>query len=97
MIIVHVVYKMKKEERPGFIADLVEKKIQELTEAEPGNLLYRFAVPMDCEDELVLTEEWESPEALATHAKGANIALLGELKNAHGVVSYVNKFVSEPM
>lgn len=92
MILVHVVYKMPAENRAKFLADIKEKKLQALTMEEPGCSLYRFSVPVDCEDEVILNEQWESKEAIDLHYQGANIKTLGSLKGVYSIETSIQKF-----
>lgn len=92
MILLHVTYRMTPETRDAFVADLVANRIQELTEQENGNMMYRFSIPLDCRDEVMLTECWKDPDVLTAHFSSANIMVLKALKEKYGVESSIEKF-----
>lgn len=92
MILVHVVYKMPAENRAKFLTDIKEKNLQALTLEEPGCSLYRFSVPLDCEDEVILNEQWESQEAIAVHYESPNIKKLGAMKALYSIETSIKKY-----
>lgn len=93
MLILHVTYKLDPDKRDDFIKALLDGKVRELTEAEDGNIQYCFAVPIDADDEMVITEMWESQEALEAHFAGAPIQRLKEIKAMYGVETVkMNKY-----
>lgn len=86
MIYLHVTYTMPKENRDGYIKELVGEKMSELVKKEYGCHAYDFSIPVARDDQVFLKEIWED-DALEGHKNGANIKKMHEIAKKHGVAS----------
>lgn len=82
MIYVNVTYKLPKENRDAFVADILEQNIPELTKAERGNHAYDFSIPIDNEEQVHLREIWDD-DAFEEHKAGENIKKMGAMKGKY--------------
>ena len=83
MILLHVTYQTKPEERDAFYRAICALDVPNKSRAEDGNLQYDYFLPIDTEDTLFLVEIWRDEEALAEHQKEAHFIALQELKSQY--------------
>ena len=67
MIVVRVIYQIKANERDEFLQKVEEKKIRKLLSEQPGNIDFRFAVPVDNDSQVELIDSWENEKSFWAH------------------------------
>ncbi|MGN0702648.1 MAG: putative quinol monooxygenase [Lentihominibacter sp.] len=83
-----VTYTMaNKEDRDGYLREIQEKGIDELSRGEEGCFRYDYFYPVGKDNTLFLWEQWETREHQAEHCKTEHFAQLGELKKKYGVTA----------
>lgn len=82
----YVTYTMPtKKERDGYINEIQEMGIDEISRGEDGCVRYDYFYPVGTDTKLFLWEQWESREHQATHCQTDNFAQLGKLKGKYNV------------
>ena len=76
-------YRVKAGYRQEFVEKLLENHIAEKSRQEPGNVKYEMLMPIDAEDEVILSEIWTNKVEQQRHALSAHYAILGELKKQY--------------
>ena len=84
----YVTYTMPtKADRDGYLREIIEKGIDEISRGEDGCIRYDYFYPVGTDTELFLWEQWESREHQATHCRTEHFAELGKLKEKYGVTA----------
>ena len=68
MILIELIFDTAPQQRESAIA--LARRTMAATHQEQGCILYRFNTDLDLPNRFVLTELWESEEALKTHFQG---------------------------
>ena len=92
MIILHVTYRCKPQQRDAFFARILAEGIDRDSRAEAGNCKYDYYTPVDGDDELLLIEHWRDAEALAAHGKTPHFAALQALKPMYVTDTVIERF-----
>ena len=95
MIVLNVTYKCSPEKREAFLKQLNEEGLAAACRAETGNIKYDYYLPANDADELLLVEKWKDQAALKAHTQLPHFARIGEVKNAIGIETVIEKFVVE--
>ena len=95
MRVYHVKYYCKEGMREAFMKAIKDEKIDWLCQHEPGNLQYEYTYSVDESNVLMLTEVWESAEALEVHAKTAHLKRLAEIKTDFVSETAIEKFEAQ--
>lgn len=95
MRVYHVKYVCKDGLREAFLKAIQENKIDYLCQHEEGNLQYEYSFSVDDPNVLILTEVWESAEALQAHAQTEHLKKLGEMKKDYVLETSIEKFEAE--
>ncbi len=90
MIVVLVKYECKENCAKKFVEAIKELKVDECVRNETGNIRYDYSYPDNDANAVLLTELWESAEALAAHSAAPHMAKLAPVK-----AEYVNNTVVE--
>ena len=86
----YVTYTMpSKTERDGYLRDIQEEGIDEISRGEEGCIRYDYFYPVGSDNTLFLWEQWESREHQKAHCQTAHFARLGELKEKYGVTAEI--------
>ncbi|HEX3075851.1 MAG TPA: antibiotic biosynthesis monooxygenase [Lachnospiraceae bacterium] len=92
MILVDVAYVMKEGKREEFYAKIAEQGIITSSRQEPGNYRYDFSIPMECDNELWITEIWTDSKAQQLHGKTEHYKKLTELKKDYVIQVKLNRY-----
>ena len=82
-----------KASRDGYLAEIIEKGIDETSRAEDGCYRYDYFIPTGkelSETTLFLWEQWESVEHQKAHCQTPHFAELGKLKEKYGVTASID-------
>ena len=86
----YVTYTMpSKADRDGYLRDIQEEGIDEISRGEEGCIRYDYFYPVGSDNTLFLWEQWESREHQTAHCQTAHFARLGELKEKYGVTAEI--------
>lgn len=81
----YVMYDFKsKEMRDGFIREIREERIKEITVSEDGCIRYDYFYPVESERKVFLWEQWDSAEAQQKHTTQPHFAIIGKIKEKYG-------------
>ena len=83
LILVCVRYIIKEEKRNEFLKKVDDQGIIRESKAEPGNVKYEYSVPIDSENDLILTEIWTNSAAQIGHGKTEHYQRLQALKKEY--------------
>ena len=67
MVIAVVKYLIKEGKRKELLEEIRSKKMEQRFAAQPGNICFRYGVPVNEENALYLTDVWETKEAFEAH------------------------------
>lgn len=85
-----VTYKFKdKTSRDGFYENVVDDKIDKISQKEEGCVRYEYELPAS-DTELILHEEWESKEAQQVHMQQPTIGFLKGYKLRFGAETIID-------
>lgn len=90
-----VTYKLKEGTRASFLREIERSRILPAIRAEEGCTEYRYCMPADEEDTLLLLEVWESEEAQQKHLKQPHMEILGRLKELYVTDTEVRKLTEQ--
>ena len=82
-LILYVRYTAKPGCRESFVRDIVEKGILTQIRQEDGCLRYDYFLSAERPDEILLAEQWASPEQQEIHLRQPHMARLQQLKTAY--------------
>ena len=86
MLNLFVLYKAENGEMlRRFYEEVKAAGIIEKSREEAGNLRYDYFFSADKENEILLVEKWESPEAQQEHSKLSHFAELGKIKEKYNI------------
>lgn len=83
LILVCVRYVVKEGKRDKFLKEVDEQGIIRESKAEPGNLKYEYSLPIDSENDLILTEIWTNSTTQIEHGKTEHYQKLQALKKKY--------------
>ncbi len=78
-----------RESREGFLKEIKDNKIDEISKSEDGCHKYDYFYPVDSETQLLLWEKWESEEYQKAHCGREHFAFLGKLKEKYGASTQI--------
>lgn len=82
-ILVLVRYTVKPGLRAEFLKQADEQGVIWGSRAEKGNLKYEYSLPLESENDVILTELWTDGEAVAAHRDTPHFGKLQELKTQY--------------
>ncbi len=81
----YVTYRLPDQAaRDGYIREVQEQGIIEKSRTEAGCIRYAYFIPVGCDDQLFLWEQWESREHQKAHCGTEHFAALGRIKEKYG-------------
>ena len=87
----YVTYTMPdKASRDGYLKEIKDNKIDEISKAEDGCYKYDYFYPVENDNTLFLWEQWESVEHQKAHCQTPHFAQLGKLKEKYGVTAQID-------
>ena len=92
MEILNVTYKCRPDVRDRFLEALKAEGLADACRAEAGNIKYDYYLPEDGSDELLLVEKWRDEEAFRSHCEEPHFKRIGELKNALGIETVLDRY-----
>lgn len=85
-----VTYKFdNKKNRDGFYENVVDDKIDKISQKEDGCVRYEYELP-ELDTELILHEEWESKDAQQVHMQQPTIGFLKGYKLRFGAETIID-------
>lgn len=85
-----VTYTMpSKEERDGYLKEIQDRGIDEISRGEDGCYRYDYFYPVGSDNTLFLWEQWESREHQKVHCQTAHFAELGKLKEKYNATTEI--------
>ena len=67
MVIAVVKYLINEGKREELVEEIRSKQMEQRFSAQPGNVCFRYGVPVNEENALYLTDVWETEEAFEAH------------------------------
>lgn len=83
LILVNVRYTVKPGKREDFLKKVADQGIILHSKEEEGNRKYEYSIPLDSENDLLLTEIWDSAASQALHGETEHYRKLQELKKEY--------------
>ena len=74
---------LKSGSRDLLVSRIRQNDLEHCVQCEPGNLDYRFLLPIGHDDSLTIMEVWASEHDLAQHKAGANVKLWHQIADAY--------------
>lgn len=87
-----VTYKTLPGKARAFYEAVKSSGVEAGVRQESGNHGYRFYLPLDQEDTLVLIEQWEDKAAADAHAFTDNVKKMGQIKPEYVLESSVVRY-----
>lgn len=87
-----VSYQCREGRREDFLKVILEEGIRQACLKEPGNISYDYFFSAQNENELLLVERWEDPEALERHHHFPHFRRLGEMKEEYVAETRVERY-----
>lgn len=91
-IFVYVRYVVKPGQREAFLQKAESLGIVRESRAEAGNIKYEYAIPVDSENDIIITEIWADSEVQAKHGETAHYKKLTELKKDYITDVIIEKY-----
>jgi len=91
-LMVDVTYTLKKGERMNFLQKVKEEGIIKASRQEQGNVLYRYAIPIEEPDQLYLSEIWINEQAQKYHGRTEHYEKLKNLKQEYVTDVLIKKY-----
>lgn len=82
-IIVNLYYTGKNGNARKFAEEMESSGIADAIRHEPGNLKYRYFMPLDDPGTVMLIDEWENQEAIDIHHSSEMMIKLAELRDKY--------------
>ena len=95
MITVNLYYKGKSGAARAFAEEMESSGIADAIRAEEGNLRYRYFIPMDDPDTVLLIDSWTDQAAIDAHHASPMMKQLAELRDKYDLHMTVERFVSD--
>jgi len=92
MILMHVTYQLKPEDRDSFYEAVKALGTPEKSREEEGNLEYDYFYPAESDDTLLLIEIWRDETALAQHQQMPHFLALQKLKEQYVLDVVVERY-----
>lgn len=92
LIWVNVRYTLQPGKREEFLKKAADEGIIRDSKAEPGNFRYEYSIPVDSENDLILTEIWADSAAVKLHGETEHYQKLQALKKEYMTGVAIEKY-----
>ena len=97
MITVNLYYTGTNGSARAFAAEMERSGIADAIRAEPGNLRYRYFVPLDDPETVLLIDSWTDQAAIDAHHASPMMAKLAALREKYDLHMTAERYVSEDL
>ena len=95
MITVHLFYTGTNGSARAFANEMESSEIASAIRAEEGNLGYRYFVPLDDPETVLLIDSWKDQAAIDAHHASPMMAQLAALREKYDLHMTAERYVSE--
>ena len=99
MITVFLTYKGEAGNAVAFVHEMESSGIADAIRNEPGNLSYKYYLPMDerMTDTVMLVDSWTDQAALDAHHESPMMEQLAALREKYDLHMTAEKYICEPI
>ena len=99
MITVYLYYKGEAGNAVAFVHEMESSDIADAIRNEPGNLSYKYYIPMDesMTDTVMLVDSWADQAALDAHHESPMMKQLAALREKYDLHMTAKKYICEPI
>lgn len=94
-ILIHIYYSGQEGSALAFAKEMMESHLVDEIRAEPGNLRYEYAIPMEDKETVLLIDEWKDQEALDIHHQLPLMDKISQLRDKYDLSMRVERFESK--
>lgn len=95
MITIHLYYTGTNGNARKFAEEMETSGTADLIRAESGNLGYRYFVPFDDPETVLLVDNWDGQEAIDRHHASPMMNTIAELREKYDLHMRAERFVSD--
>lgn len=97
MITVHLFYQGTNGSARAFAEEMEASGIADAIRAEQGNLGYRYFLPLDDPETILLIDSWRDQAAIDAHHASPMMAQLAALREKYDLHMKAERFVSDDL
>lgn len=97
MITVNLYYKGENGAARAFAEEMERSGIADAIRAEEGNVRYRYFLPMDDPETVLLIDSWRDQAAIDAHHASSMMAQLAALREKYDLHMTAERFVSDDL
>ena len=94
MITINLYYRGAGGSAAAFAKEMEESGVADAVRREEGNLYYRYFVPMDDSETVLLIDSWADQEALNRHHESPMMARIAALREKYDLHMTAERYVS---
>ena len=95
MITINLFYKGKGGSAKAFAEEMEKSGIADRIRAEEGNMGYRYFMPFDDPETVLLIDSWRDEEALESHHQSEMMLSLSALREKYDLHMTANRYISD--
>ena len=95
MITINLFYKGKGGSAKAFAEEMEKSGIADRIRAEEGNMGYRYFMPLDDPETVLLIDSWRDEEALEHHHQSEMMLSLSALREKYDLHMTANRYISD--
>ena len=95
MITINLFYKGKGGSAKAFAEEMEKSGIADRIRAEEGNMGYRYFMPFDDPETVLLIDSWRDEEALERHHQSEMMLSLSALREKYDLHMTANRYISD--
>ena len=95
MITINLFYKGKGGSAKAFAEEMEKSGIADRIRAEEGNMGYRYFIPFDDPETVLLIDSWRDEEALERHHQSKMMLSLSALREKYDLHMTANRYISD--
>ncbi len=95
MITINLFYKGKGGSAKAFAEEMEKSGIADRIRAEEGNMGYRYFMPLDDPETVLLIDSWRDEEALESHHQSEMMLSLSALREKYDLHMTANRYISD--
>lgn len=82
-LVINICYTGKNGSAVEFMKEMIDSGIADDIRSEKGNIRYRYYIPIDDKESVLLIDEWENQAALDAHHKSETMQKIAVLRKKH--------------
>ena len=94
-ITIHIYYRGQDDSARQFAEEMIRRGLADRIRAEAGNLGYRYYLPMEDSETVLLIDSWKNQAALDAHHASPMMAEIAALREKYDLRMTVERFISD--